>query len=113
MINNSSETQILSKDEALGVIDLRPTEYYKMKQSTIQHHLQCYYEFKALQVVLKEFNMLTNTIEREEQQSTDPYPWLVEDDERRNLTDRELFCSGNFLFKPERKGRIYGYAIQV
>ena len=30
-----------------------------------------------------------NTL-REEQQFSDPYPWLREDDKRRNLTDKEI-----------------------
>ena len=86
--NNSSETLIFSKDEAIGVLDLRSIGYHKVKQSTIQHHLQHYYEFKSLQVSCEEFNKLTNTLRREEQRSTDTYPWLAEDDERRNSTDR-------------------------
>ena len=52
--NNSSETLIVSKDEALGVVDLRSIGYYKVKQSTIEHHLQHNYEFKPLQVFCKE-----------------------------------------------------------
>ena len=61
-----------------------------MKQSITQHHLQHYYEFKPLQVLHQELNELTNTLMREEQQSSDLYPWSAEDDERKNLTDREL-----------------------
>ena len=59
-----------------------------MKQSTLQHHFQHYYGFKPLQVLCEEFNKLTNTLKREEQRCNDPNLWLVEDDERRNLTDR-------------------------
>ena len=39
----------------------------------------------------EEFNKLTNTLKRAEQQSTDPYPWLEEDDERGNLMDSDIF----------------------
>ena len=35
--NNSSETHIFSENEALGVVGLRSSGYYIMKQSTIQH----------------------------------------------------------------------------
>ena len=56
----------------------------------MQNHLQHYYEFKPLQVLFEEFNKLTNTLKREELQATDPYPWLAEDDKRRNSTEREL-----------------------
>ena len=37
--NNSSESIICNKDEALGIVDIRSIGYYKVKQSTIQHNL--------------------------------------------------------------------------
>ena len=52
--NNSSEIPICIKKEALGLVDWRSIGYYKVTQSTIQHHLQHYYEFKPLQVLSKE-----------------------------------------------------------
>ena len=58
-----------------------------MKQSIIQYHLKLYYEFKPLQGLCEGFNKLTSTLKRK-WQSVDPYPWLAEDDERRNLRDR-------------------------
>ena len=30
------------------------------------------------------------SLRREETQSTEPYPWLADDDKKRNLTDREI-----------------------
>ena len=33
---------------------------------------------------------MTNTLRREEQESTDPYPWLAEDEERKNTSKREI-----------------------
>ena len=35
-------------------------------------------------------SLIVNQHLKGEQQSTDPYPWLAEDDERRNLTDRDI-----------------------
>ena len=61
-----------------------------MKQNTLQHHIQHYTELKPLEVLCEEFNKLTNTFKREEQQSTDPDPWLAEDDKSRYLTDIEI-----------------------
>ena len=72
--NNSLEMLIFSKDKALGAVDMRSIGYFKVKHSTIQHNTH-YYEFQPLQVPCEEFNNMTNTIKREEQQSTDPYPW--------------------------------------
>ena len=36
--NSSSEPVIFNKDEALGIVDLRPIGYDMVKQSTIQHN---------------------------------------------------------------------------
>ena len=55
MTNNSSEPNIFSKDEAIGVVDLRSIGYQKVKPN---------YEFKPLQVLCNEFNKLTNTLKR-------------------------------------------------
>ena len=71
-------------------MDLRSTGYYKVKQSIKQHYSKPYYDFKALKVLGKVVNKLTNTLETE-QQSTGAYPWLAEDDERRYQRDREIF----------------------
>ena len=87
--NNSSEPLIFTKHEALGIVDLRFIGYYNMKQCIKQYHLKPYYKFKPLQVLCKEFNKLTNTL-REVHHSNDPYLWLAEDTERRNLTEREI-----------------------
>ena len=43
------------------------------------HHLKPYYGFRPL-----------HHLAVEEQQSTDWYPWLFNNDRRRNLTDREI-----------------------
>ena len=59
---HSSETLICSKDKTLGVAHLRSVGYYKVKQSSIQHCLQHYYEFKPLQMLFEEFNLLTNIL---------------------------------------------------
>ena len=37
--NSSSETLIISRDEEIGIVDLRSIGYYEVKQSTKQHHL--------------------------------------------------------------------------
>ena len=87
--NNSLEQFILSRDEALGIVDLRSIGYYKVKQIIIHHHLQPYYVFKLLQMLCKELSKLTNTLKREEQQSTDPLSWLAEA-YKRSLIDREI-----------------------
>ena len=44
--NNSSEPLIFSKDEALGVVDLRSIGYYKVKQSTLSTTYSIIMNFK-------------------------------------------------------------------
>ena len=62
-------------------------------------------------MLCEEFDKLTNTSLRG-QHSTDPFPWLAKDDERRNLTDVEEICEfGDIMLNPESKGRDNGYAI--
>ena len=108
------QNQLYLIDEALGIADFLSIRYYKEKQSSIQHNLN-YYDFRPLQALCEECIKLTHTIKREEQQSTDPYSWLVEDDVRINLTDKEtikIYLSGHFLFELEREERINRYAVK-
>ena len=53
--NNSLEPLIFSKDEVMGIVDLRCIGYYKVRQRTIQHHTQYNYEFQPLKVLCEEF----------------------------------------------------------
>ena len=50
--NNSSETLILSKDEVLGIVDLKSIGNNEVKESIIWHHLQYHYEYKSLQEIV-------------------------------------------------------------
>ena len=61
-----------------------------MKQRNIQPQLKPYYESRPLQLLCEEFDKLMNTLWREQQKLTALYPWLGEDDERRNLNVREI-----------------------
>ena len=85
-----SDQFIFNKNDSLGELDVRSIGYYKVKQSNIQHHLESYYECRPLQALCEEINKLTNTLRRQEQKATDPFPWLAEVDKRRNLSDREM-----------------------
>ena len=88
--NISSEQFIFNKNELLDALDLRSIGYYKVNQSNFQYHLEPYYELRPLQLLCGEFHKLTFILRREEQKSTDPHPWLAEDDERRNMSDRKI-----------------------
>ena len=93
MINNSgSETLILNPREALGVLDLRSLGYYKIKQEVIQQKLSKYYEFELAEKVCTQFNNLINTLRKEQSLDTgEKFLWLDNSDERKYMSDREIF----------------------
>ena len=67
-------------------------------------------------MLCEEFNKLIITLKKDEQQSANQYPWLEKDDDRRNLTDRDIrekYRFGDFMSNPERTGRIDGYTLWV
>ena len=49
--NNSLELHIFSKNEALGIVDLRSNLYYTVKHNILQHYLKSYHEFRPLYYV--------------------------------------------------------------
>ena len=61
-----------------------------------------------------EFNKLTTTLKREEQQSTNSYPWLAEDDERRYFKRQilEKYIDLETVYNPERRLNIYAIQLQ-
>ena len=87
---NSSELLISSTDESQGMVDLRSIWYYQKKQNILQHNLKPHYKFRQLQVLCEEFNTFTNTLNKEEQHSTDVYHWLTKDNEISDITDKEM-----------------------
>ena len=74
----------LEKDEAIGVVEERSIEYYKIKQGIFTENLSTYYEFWSTESLCKEFNKFMNTFQKEVQECTDPNPWSANDDERRH-----------------------------
>ena len=93
---------------------MRSIGCYKEKCSIMQPHLKIYYEFKSLPVLCKGFNKVASTLRIEEQHSSDSYPWLAMDDERRHQTNREIldkYVDLETTSKPERKGGVDGHAI--
>ena len=43
--NNGPDTIIFKPEEVLGILDLRPLGYYKIKQGMLQQNLSKYYKF--------------------------------------------------------------------
>ena len=92
MVNNSNlETLILDPGEALGILDLRSSGYYKIEQGVVQHKLSRFYNFELAEEVCTQFNNLINMIRKEQKAVTkEKYPWLDKSDERKYMSDEKM-----------------------
>ena len=90
--NAGKDTMILRPKEMIGLVDIRSLGYYKIKQGILQQNLSRYYRFEEAQKLFEYFNKFVDTLRKEKEQTTqiDKYPWLDPEDERRNMTDREI-----------------------
>ena len=53
---------------------------------------------------MRNFYKLTNTQRREDKKSTGPYPWVAEAVEMKNLSNREICKSEDFLLDLKLEG---------
>ena len=90
--NAGKGTMILNLKEMIGIIDIRSLGYYKIKQGILQQNLGRYYRFEEASKLCEYFNKFVDTLKKDREQTTpvDKYPWLDPEDERRNMTDREI-----------------------
>ena len=89
--NNTQEIVIFDMKEMIGVLDLRSLGYYNIRQGVLQQNFSKYYHFETADVVCEQFNKFVNTLKKEKEQSKEIYPWLDKNDERKYITDREIF----------------------
>ena len=75
----------------------------------MQQNLSRYYRFEKAEKLCEYFNKFVNTLkqDREQKSPTDKYPWLDPDDERKNMTDREILekyinLNNSYLDKEEK-----------
>ena len=63
-----------------------------MKQGILQENLSRYYRFEEANKLCKYFNKFVDALKKDREQATsvNKYPWLDPEDERRNMTDREI-----------------------
>ena len=92
MKNTGKDTMILSPKEMIGIVDIRSLGYYKIKQGILQQNLSKYYRFEEAGKLCEYFNKFVDTLKKDSKQTTsvDKYLWVSPDDERRNMTDREI-----------------------
>ena len=76
----------------IGIVDIRSLGYYKIKQGILQQNLSRYYRFEEAKKLCEYFNKFVDALKKDREQTTpiDKYPWLDPEDERRNMTDREI-----------------------
>ena len=90
--NTGKETMFLRPKEMIGIVAIRSWGYYKIKQGILQQNLSRYYRFEEATKLCEYFNKFVDTLKKEREQTTltDKYPWLDAEDERKNITDREI-----------------------
>ena len=90
--NAGKDTMIFNLKEMIGIVDIRSLGYYKIKQGILQQNLSRYYRFEEASKLCEYFNKFVDTLKKDREQTTsvDKYPWSDPEDERRNMTDREI-----------------------
>ena len=87
--NNGTDTIIFMPEEMLGILDLRPIGYYKIKQGILQQNLGKYYKFKKADALCEHFIVYKYPKkEREQEELKENYPWLDPSDERKYMTKK-------------------------
>ena len=76
----------------IGIVDIRSLGYYNIKQGILQQNLSRYFRFEEAKKLCEYFYKFVDTLKKDRQQTTpiDKYPWLDPEDERRNMTDKEI-----------------------
>ena len=105
--NDTHDTVIFYPAQMLGFIDLRSLGYYKILQQNLSHM----HYFESAHKVCDQFNKLINMLRKEERMvGTEKYPWLDDSDERKYMSDKEIFnkyidLENSCLTKWEKKAR--------
>ena len=83
----------------VGILDLRSLGYFKIKQGILQQNLNRYYRFESADILCEQFNKFINTLKKKEE-TKEKYPWLEQDDERRNMSYKQILDKYVDLEKP-------------
>ena len=99
IINNTPSTMYLSPEKSIGIVDLRSLGYYNIKPQVMHFHLtgihnlfskwnlDLRFEEHFAKISMQNVRYRKGEVVR---RSYDPYPWLDEDDPRREMTDEEI-----------------------
>ena len=115
--NAGRDTMILRWKEMIGIVDIRSLGYYKIKQGILQQNLSKYYRFEEAKKLCEYFNKFVDTLKKNREQTTslDKYPWLDPEDEKGNMTDREILEKyidlKKLRFEQRRESEGNGYVV--
>ena len=96
IMNRDSKPLILPTEEVIGVIDTRSLGYFTVQYEQLENHLKEKYHFPKANEVKTCLNRAIHTWNKAipskqvVQNAADPYPWLEEEDKRRNMSDEEI-----------------------
>ena len=75
----------------IGILDLRSSGYYKIRQGVLQQNVSKCYKFESADRLCEEFNALFNELKNDKKiLDQERYPWLEDSDERKYMTDKEI-----------------------
>ena len=98
IINNTPSTMYLFPEESIGIVDLRSLGYYNIKPQVMHFNLTGIHNLFSkwnLELRFKEHfaKVSTQNVHYQKRKVArklpDPYPWLDEDDARRDMTDKD------------------------
>ena len=99
IINNTPSTMYISLEESIGIVDLRSLGYYNIKPQVMHFNLTGIHNLFSKWNLDLRFEEHFTKISKQNvcyskrevvRKSSDPYPWLDEDDPRRDMTDEEI-----------------------
>ena len=86
--NSFLDMIIFDPKEMLGILDLRLVGHYEIKQGILQQNVSRYYRFESADILCEQLNKFINTLKKEK--TKEKYPLLEPDNERRNMSDRNI-----------------------
>ena len=99
IINNTPSTMYFSPEESIGIVDIRSLGYYNIKPQVMHFNLTGIHNLFSKWNFNNRFEEYYAKISTQNvrykkkdgaRKTPDPYPWLDEDDPRRNMTDEEI-----------------------
>ncbi len=96
VIKTTDSDVVLTKNEPLGIVDLRSIGYYEVSAITLKQHLSSEYKFLSPRDYADSYNKLVYSwtklyyLQQNPKTEKDPYPWLDPSDPRRHMSEFEI-----------------------